>query len=290
MRRILISGAGGFIAGRVARVMKREGCRVLGTSRRAEPIEDFDCVYQLALMESLAKIFDQEEIDVMIHCANYTGTNEFEINVAGTTRWLEEARKYGVKMQIFLSSLSAREKALSDYGRAKYELEQHFLSIDGIVLRLGLVIGNGGMFEKLKQTIRAFPVIPLLDNGTSKVYVLGTAFLCSLIRDSIFKDGDGLGHKIWHVQQPQPVTLRDVMEGIRKHYGYKCIFFPVPSLPVLWGITILESLPFLKLPIGSTNLKGLRQSRNESFPSDFRRFGYSEQSLDELIGEVTRSG
>jgi len=73
-----------------------------------------------------------------------------------------------------------------------------------------------------------------------------------------------------------------VLDAIRNHYGLRCRFLPVPSLPILWALTVLDRLP-LRLPISATNIRGLRQSRNETFPSDYFEFDKTQRSLDELV-------
>ncbi len=285
---VLITGANGFIARNLAKTLKGKQLRVIGTSRRPVRIDGFDKIHEASLMESLANVFETEKIDTVIHCANHVGENEFEINVNGTTRWLKEAKENGVDNHIFLSSISAKPNVPSEYGRAKYELEQIFISEDGVIFRLGLVIGNGGMFGKIKQSMQKSPLVPIIDNGSRYVHVLGIDFLCHVIVQSILTSGEGLRGKLWHIHQPKPYTLRDVMVEIRKQFGYSCRFVPVPSLPILWAVSAVEKLRFLKLPVSSTNLKGLRQTRNETTPSDFVMFGQPEQSLEELVSKAAR--
>ncbi|OEU61809.1 MAG: hypothetical protein BBJ57_06695 [Desulfobacterales bacterium PC51MH44] len=287
MTTVLITGANGFIARHIAITLKQEKLRTVGVSRKTSRIDGFDKVYAAYLGESLKPVFEAETIDVLVHCANHVGKNEFKTNMNGTTLWMEEAKVHGVGLQIFLSSLSAKANALSDYGRAKFELEQKFIKAHHVIFRLGLVIGNGGIFAKMTESIRKLPVVPLLDNGTTEVYVLGIEFLCYVIRDCILNKGEGLRGQVWQIQQLKAYTLREVMVTIRQQFGYICWFIPIPSFPVLWALLTVERLPFLKLHISSTNLKGLRQSSGKEFHSDFDKFGYPEESLDNLVRKVT---
>jgi nucleoside-diphosphate-sugar epimerase len=283
---VLVTGAGGFIARHVAATLSRENLRVVGVARSSRSLDGFAKIYRASLLEPLTDVFEGEKIDAIVHCANHTGDDEYDTNVRGTTSWLEEANRNGVTLQIFLSSVSAAVDAPSDYGRAKYELEKRFISAGGIVFRLGVVIGAGGMFGRIVESLRRSPLVPLLDGGSSNVYIIGIDSLCRVIRDSVVPAGKDLRGRVWHLHQREAYTLRDVMHGIRRHFGYSCRFVPVPSLPALWSVSILERVPFLKLPVSSTNIRGLRQNRSLSLPSDFDHFGYSEQSLDELISNV----
>jgi hypothetical protein len=51
--------------------------------------------------------------------------------------------------------------------------------------------------------------------------------------------------------------------------------------PVRAAVRLAARLPLPRLPISSSNIQGLVQ-QSQQIPSDFLRFGYSEQSLDEL--------
>jgi nucleoside-diphosphate-sugar epimerase len=283
LKTVLITGAGGFIAGHLAKTLKLENIQTVGISRKATKIEGFDRVYNANLGDSLKPALDNEPIDCVVHCANHVGKNEFKINVNGTTRWLQETEQHGIKLQIFLSSMLAKADALSAYARAKFELEKKFLSINQVIYRPGLVVGNGGVFHKMKQSIQKYPVVPLLDKGQTKIYITGIDYLCQVIRDCILNDGRDRKGAIWRIHQPTAYTLKDVMTAIRRQFGYQCLFVPVPSFLVLWPILFLEKLPLFSLNIRSTSIKGLRQSGQAEFESDFDKFGYPEQSLDELI-------
>jgi hypothetical protein len=96
-------------------------------------------------------------------------------------------------------------------------------------------------------------------------------------------DGSTRRGKIWHLHEPAVYKLKTVLTEIKKFYNYSCLFIPLPSAPVLAGVIILEHLPFLKLPVSSTNLKGLREAKNEKFRSDFNSFGYEPKGVSELI-------
>jgi nucleoside-diphosphate-sugar epimerase len=283
---VLVTGANGFIARHLAKILKQEGLHTVGISRKTSRIYCFDTIYTAYLGESLKSVFEEEAIDVVVHCAHHGGKKEFEANVNGTILWMEEARSHGVELQIFLSSLLAKTDALSDYGRAKFELEKQFVSAHQVVYRPGLVVGDGGMFGKMKRSIQKLPVVPLLDKGTTKVYVTGIEFLCYVIRDCILNKGEGLRGMAWSIQQPNAYTLREVMMSVRRQFRYLCWFIPVPSYLVLRLLLVVEKLPFFKLNIGSTNLKGLRQSGQEDPRSDFDMFGYPEEDLDALVKKI----
>ena len=192
MTTVLVTGASGFIARHLGETLQRESMWTVGTSRSGAPLPGYDRIYKASLGDSLQPLFETERVDAVVHTALDPGPQSYSINVEGTTRWLEEASAGGVSLQILLSSLSASGDALADYGRAKYTLEQRFLAAGHVVFRMAIVVGDGGMFERLVDSARRYPVVPLLDGGQQIVYVLGIDFLCNVLADCIRSGGEGL--------------------------------------------------------------------------------------------------
>ena len=289
MKAVLITGANGFIARAVAAAFARSGARVIGVSRSGAPIAGFDRVFRVKLGESMNPVFADEPVDAVVHCANDSGRDSYAINVEGTRRWIGEAHARGVRTQLLMSSLSAREDALANYGRSKWAIEQTMREVGGTSFRLGLVVGNGGMFQRMVQAL-ARPVVPLLDGGRSRVYVLGIDFVADATQRVVSGELPSAVGRLLHLQQPEPFLLVDVLREAREAYGYRCVLVPVPSLPVLWALTLAERFSFLNLPVTSTNVRGLRQSGTDSFPSDFKELGGREESLAALIQRAAAKG
>jgi len=291
MTTVLITGANGFIARHLAPILVQAGLRVVGTSRGAGPITGFQRIYTARLGDSLADVFAAEPIDAVVHTALEPGARSYAVNVEGTARWLAEGSAAGVSTQIFLSSLSADAGALADYGRAKYALEERFVAAGQIIFRLGVVVGDGGMFARMVDSVRRYPLVPLLDNGAQLIYVLGIDYLCAVLQDTILTSGQGLRGRAWNLQQPNPYPLREVIRAIAAGYGLRRILLPVPARPVVGVLERFEKQRLIRLPITSVNVRGLIQQGQREFPSDFAQFGYPEQSLAVLINRtIERSG
>jgi nucleoside-diphosphate-sugar epimerase len=286
MKTVLVSGANGFIGRNLARELKAAGYRTIGIDIDQIAIENFDRVYQGRLLESLNDLFSKEKIDVFVHCAYHVGKDEYVTNVEGTIMWAREAQKKGVPLQIFVSSISARKDSLSVYGKLKYDTEKWFIQNDQVVIRFGLVIGNGGFFQRMVSMVRKWPVLPLLNRGRSSVYFVSIQDAC-----------DGIGHivsgndrvqrgNVFNIFQPDPVNLRFMLRLIKKQNKFFCIFIPIPYRLVLNTVLLLERIPFLKLRINSNNIRGLKQNDHLELDSDFLRFGYKNLKIDDLIKEA----
>jgi nucleoside-diphosphate-sugar epimerase len=283
---VLVTGASGFIGRSLGPTLQAAGLRAIGVSGTGQPQPGYYRTYCARFGDSLADVFNAEKVAALVHCAHASGPGEYQQNLNGTRRWLEAARQAGVGLHVFLSTLSAQEDALAEYGRVKYTLEGDILQLGGAVFRLGLVVGDGGMYARIRQPLRQSRVVPLLDNGRGLLYVLGIRTLSMILRDTLLNNGEGLRGQILSPHQPQPFTLKEVLVTMRRVHDYKANFVPVPSLPVLWALRAVEALRILKLPVTSTNVRGLRQGYPPGLRSDFARFGYPSESLETLVREA----
>lgn len=289
MKTVLITGASGFIAGHLAAELKRAGFRVLGASRSGRLLENFDRVVQGELGSPLTGVFENATVDAVIHGANYVGRGdeaERRLNVEGTLLWAEQAKDAGVGVQMLLSSISAKEDAPTAYGRAKFQIERWFLAHGQIILRLGLVVGEGGLCGRMIHLIRRLPVVPLLDNGRTPVFPVGIQDLGTVIRDMLGGAPDPLRGRIWGLYQPSPVTMRELVGAIRRRLGARRLFVPVPSAVALGLLLAAERLPAVRLPISASNVRGLRESGRGQLHSDLANFGVSHRSIDELVAQA----
>lgn len=286
---VLISGARGFIGGRLARVLKKSGCRVLGISRSGKSRTGFDAIYRGYLLDPLPGLFSKERIDAFIHCAYHRGRDDYKTNVDGTILWAEQAAENGVPVQIFLTSLSAQRESLSSYGQAKHALENWFVRHNNHVLRLGLVAGGGGLFQKVIHLVRKNILLPLPNGGRSQVLLTGIGPLCSAIDEIIMKRIELQEGRVWNFFQPEPWALKDILAEIRRQAGTACLFLPIPSSILLKTAALLEKFPFLKIGISPNNIIGLGQNSELGFVSDYEHFGLPVISLASLIREALQN-
>ncbi|HSN75076.1 MAG TPA: hypothetical protein VL334_08300 [Anaerolineae bacterium] len=286
MSTVLLTGAGGFIARRLAQTLQAVGMQVLGASHSVATLPGYARVFPASLGETLLPALAMQPVDVVVHTALATGPDAYRLNVRGTSRWLDEGRAAGVGLQILLGTLSAEQGALSDYGRAKWALEQRFAAADEVTFRLGVVVGDGGMYARIRSSATRLPATPLLDGGRQLLYVVGIDALCAVLRDVVLSNGAGLRGRAWNLVQPEPVTLRALVEAIQRRSGKRSLLLSVPSKPALAGLRVLESAPMIRLPVNSNNVRGLIQQGQHRFASDWAQFGYPEQPLEALIARA----
>ena len=195
-----VSGATGFVGRRLCTRLRGNGYRVRALARRAQE-GPWDEILNWDLAAGEVPEGALSDVRVVFHLAGKVhadvgyaddGQEYRTLNVEGTRRLLEAARRDGVERFVFFSSVKAMGEATADcldeqasprpstaYGRSKLEAER--LVVDGgyvphpCVLRLAMVYGAGakGNLVKMIMAIRrgVFPPLAGVQNRRSLVHV-----------------------------------------------------------------------------------------------------------------------
>jgi nucleoside-diphosphate-sugar epimerase len=251
--RILIFGASGFIGTHLARHMAAEGHDVIAFCRSGH-LEGFSgkCV-QWAFGASL-KAETINGADCAIHLAHDFNAEQGARRTAeGTIANVRHLRDAGIKRQAFFSSYSAGKHATSLYGRTKFAIENNLGPDSGVVIvRPGLVLGDGGIYGRIRKWAVRLQIIPLPDGGQGKVPVIGIDRLCRetlrVIESKTFTPELNLFER-------QPRTLRQLVLDSAAEAGRKPLIVNIPSTLILYGLRIAAALR-LPIPVNADNLEG----------------------------------
>jgi nucleoside-diphosphate-sugar epimerase len=202
---------------------------------------------------------DFKGLDVVVHGAlvehGPKARDSDAQNREGTRRVLAAARAHGARI-VFLSTLSAHLAATSHYGRSKLELESMFDPARDCVLKLGLVLGDGGLFGGMAALLRGARVVPLPGGGRQPIQVLWMGDLEDAVLAVIDRSLTGT----YAVAHPEVRTMRELYTVVSAGLGTSPVFVPLPLPLVELGAATLEALrvPF---PIRRENVLGLKQLR-----------------------------
>lgn len=178
MKAIAVTGGTGFVGQAVLDVLDERGMAVRALARSVP--SDRDAIEWVAgsLGDAAALGRLVEGAEAVLHIAGLTNTPDpadFTVaNVSGTASLLDAAKRAGVKRFVFVSSLSAREPALSAYGASKAQAEELVSGsgLDWTIVRPPAVYGprDRDMFELFKSARLGF--VPLPPSGaTSMIHV-----------------------------------------------------------------------------------------------------------------------
>jgi nucleoside-diphosphate-sugar epimerase len=282
MRIAAISGVTGFVGRHLLQTFVENGWEVIGLCRHPEQQSAIDSVsFRYYDLSDASCGLDLHGVDVLIHCAiesyRYRGKSSQSVNVDGSRRLFDTARKCGVKKIVFISSIAARDGTSSSYGDHKLLIESLLDNDRDLVIRPGLVIGDGGIFRALYASIRKFRVAPIFLGGLQPVYTIGVQNLGRALHDLMERDRAGT----FVFASRDPVTTRSLYQEIARKAGVEVHLIPLPYRPTLWTLEIVEHLGFA-LPISSSNLKGIRNMRSV----DFRSYQYPDVAIQSFASAM----
>jgi NADH dehydrogenase len=278
--RVFIFGINSFVGRGIAKYLINEGVEVGGTYRRNPP--DLGASIFLLKYEIGATINVEflKAYNWIIHCA--FDFSEKNSNVSGIQKLLENIAQYSQARHIFISSLSANEFAISSYGRSKYELEKTFERSGHYVVRPGLVIGPGGIFDKIYKTIKKSPILPVIGSGAAPIFFIGADRLISCILRIIQTVPK---QKVFNLCSEKPTNQIALAKAIKQ---YNRGIFCFVKLPISFFEIAIKLCEFIGIspPISRENLAGYKVNTNLNYHSDIRVLGLGvDEDLPNVLAE-----
>lgn len=166
--RIAMTGATGFVGAETLNQALAAGHHVTAITRRAQPPRARLKWVPGSLEDKAALNTLVRDADVVIHIAgvvNAPDRDGFETgNARGTMAVVDAMRQRGVRRLIHVSSLSAREPGLSNYGWSKELAELHVKAsgLDWTIVRPPAIYGPGDreMLELFRMAKRGIMLMP----------------------------------------------------------------------------------------------------------------------------------
>jgi uncharacterized protein YbjT (DUF2867 family) len=165
---LAITGATGFVGQTLVRLASAQGWHVRALTRSPKPsIDGLSWINgSLEGAASLAELVRGS--DAVIHVAGVVNARDragfAKGNIDGTRAIIEAAKSEGIRRFIHVSSLSAREPALSNYGWSKAEAESVVAKsgLDWTIVRPPAIYGPGDkdMLDLFKMAQRGFVLLP----------------------------------------------------------------------------------------------------------------------------------
>lgn len=264
---ILITGASGFIGGRLANDLEGKGHKILATGRSERPknqlstnicyvpgsLEDESFITQLITGD---KVFDSS-IDIIIHCAGKAGVwgdfdEYFHANVEVTRHLLKVSKEQNIKKFINFSSPSIYfnfddlynveetflpKKFSNAYAHTKYLGEElvkefhddHFLTVN---LRPRMVLGAGdkNFFPRL-LLLHQSGKLRMIGDGQNKVSLTTIQNLFHAI-DCLLQAPMKAWGKTYNIANAEPVKFWDLVNHFLEEMGEKPVTKKIPFRPV----------------------------------------------------------
>lgn len=263
--KILLTGATGFVGGRVMEHIDKRRLIISGRSELSGDYTFFPS--KLTGGFEYGCIFD--EVDCVIHCAArahvmYDAAERpidvyRDINVYGTLNLARQAARSGVRRFIFLSSIKVHGNSFGcdriifhddipspedDYGVSKYEAEAGLFEIANefgmelVVIRPPLVYGPSvkGNFRSMIELVNNELPLPLgaIYNRRSLVALDN---LVDLIMTCV--NHPKAANQIFLVSDDQDISTTELLKKMASAFGKKSRLIPVPVSWLWWGAKLV---------------------------------------------------
>jgi nucleoside-diphosphate-sugar epimerase len=292
---VVVSGATGFLGGALVQRLADAGHPVRALAREpARQAHQADQAGQAARPGvtwfgcTLPDAFDPAALEgarVLVHCAYDTRFRSPRqaraVNVEGSRRLFTACREHGIARIVFVSSFSAHPAAVSVYGRSKLEVEALLDPERDLALRVGTILGEGGVFWRQAEQIASLPVVPLFYGGQQRIQTASLEDVCEALARMVTSPLTG----VLRFAEPEPVALRTLYTEVAHAVGRRPRFLRLPGRLSHLGLRGAEALGF-RLPLSSDNLLGLAQLRAFDVADDVAKIGVRPRPFRESLAGI----
>lgn len=265
MKNILITGSSGFLGEELVNYFSEEN--KIYALDKALPLEFKKNYLNIKKITcdirdkvTLNKIFNENKIDTIIHCAaeildEKDPKEVWRTNYDGTKNLLDFAEQYSVEKFIFTSTFSIFEKnydspidekepasAIVDYGKSKYAAENLILShtYKGsiIIFRCPVVIGKKRLdklallFEMVRENLNIW----LIGDGSNRIHFIYSLDLIMAIKECLNLKGKHL----FNIGSDNVKSLKYVFQELLVHAKSNKKIRKFPRLPGLIMLKIFH--------------------------------------------------
>lgn len=283
---VAITGANGFIGSHLVGALREKGYGVIAFTREPQTEADPGATHRRFDLAAQNEPINLTGCDILVHCAYAKAKTALEaesVNVSGTLRLYAAANKAGVKRFIFLSSLSAHERAVSHYGRTKLAIEKTLNPQNDLILRPGLTLGRGGLFGNILRAVQNSFFVPLVDGGRQTLQGIDIEDLGACLLTALERDITGS----YALIADEDFTLREMAQALRKKSGSRVLFISIPYGLVDFGLALVEFLR-IPIPIRRENLLGLKQNIRWETGDCKRVFGVAPMPFAQSVERLSK--
>lgn len=286
---ILLTGATGYVGGRLLQSLEQEGRRVRCLARRPEYLEtrvegETEVVGGDLLDESsLKKAFeDVETAYYLVHAMSPKGIFE-DSDRQAAGNFAKAALKAGVKKIIYLGGLG-REPRLSPYLISRQEVGRILREsgVPTIEFQASVIIGSGSLsFEMVRSLVEKLPMMYTPRWVRNLVQPIAIEDVIQYLIAALDVKLDG--PKVYEIGGADRVSYNGIMKEYARQRGLKRLIIPVPFLtPNLSSIWLAIFTPLYRR-IGRRLIRAVRNETVVLDPSRLEDFDIKPRGIQDAI-------
>lgn len=293
---ILLTGATGYVGGRLLPLLVADGWRVRCLARQPEHLSPrvpagvevvqgdlLDVASLSAAMQGVAAAF------YLVHSMGATGDFESQDRRAAEN-FAAAARAAGVQRIIYLGGLGEDEPDLSAHLRSRHEVGERLRSsgVPVIEFRASIIIGSGSLsFEMIRALVERLPVMvtPRWVRVTAQPIAIGDVLAYLSAALSLKMDGSVLVE----IGGPDQVSYGELMREYARQRGLRRWMIPVPLLTPRLSSLWLGLVTPLYARVGRKLVDSLRHSTVVRDDSAQRLFPIQPVGMREAVARALRN-
>jgi uncharacterized protein YbjT (DUF2867 family) len=292
---ILLTGATGYVGGRLLKPLEQAGHHVRCLARRpeflsarAEPTTEVatgDVLDRGALAAALKGV---QVAYYLIHSMGSRGAFEEEDRRAAQN-FGEAARAAGVQRLIYLGGLGDRGHGLSPHLQSRQEVGEILRAsgVQTIEFRASIVIGSGSLsFEMIRALVERLPVMITPRWVSIQAQPIAITDLVQYLLAGL-----GLaveGNPIFEIGGADRMSYRDIMREYARQRGLRRLMVPVPVLTPRLSSLWLGLVTPLYARVGRKLIESMRHPTVVHDASALQRFDIQPTGVREAIGLALR--
>jgi uncharacterized protein YbjT (DUF2867 family) len=288
---VLLTGATGYVGGRLLRGLQRAGVRVRCLARHPEFLrhvlnERTELVRADVLdAGSLGPAFEGVHTAYyLVHSMGSPAAFE-ETDRCAAERFGSAARAAGVRRIIYLGGLGDPQAGLSPHLRSRQEVG-HVLRASGVPvveLRASIVIGSGSLsFEMIRALVERLPVMIMPRWVSVLAQPIGITDLLKYLVEA--RDLAGDESRVFEIGGADRVSYADVMREYARQRGLRRLMIPVPVLTPRLSSLWLGLVTPLYARVGRKLIDSIRHPTVVRDDGALRAFAVRPQGIREAIG------
>ncbi len=268
---ILLTGATGYVGGRLLRALEAKGARVRCLARRPEYLRP-----RVGAGTEIVQgdVLDAKSLKVALHdvrTAYYlvhsmaTGRNYADDDRRGATAFAAAAREAGVRRIVYLGGLG-HGKELSPHLESRQEVGRILRNsgVPTVEFRASIVIGSGSLsFEVIRALVEKLPVMVTPRWVHTRTQPIGIEDLISYLMEALEQPPEQSA--VYEIGGPDRVSYGDLMREYAALRSLKRTMIPVPVLTPRLSSLWLALVSPIYARVGRELIGGLR---NETVVQD----------------------